>query len=172
MGSWFSSSSSTNMDLGVLTVNDENYTRDLHYQEALFSSLVASKAETNHHPQIQRNIATCIKQRAPMIKTENEPSKRSCMICMDEKPSSDIFRGATNCDHSYCTKCTIRYVVTKIEENVARIKCPDVECKRLIEPYTFRDLIPKDVFDRWGKALCESLIMSSEKIYCPFQGCS
>ena len=99
-------------------------------------------------------------------------STKLCLICMDEKSPSDIFRGTTSCTHSYCTKCTVRYVTTKVEENAARIKCPDMNCTQLIEPYTCRDLIPKDLFVRWDKALCELLIMSSEKVYCPFKKCS
>lgn len=185
-----SSSSSTKVDTDVLVdetyfsalfdydevfpISDENYATELHLQEALFSSIVASTGGVNHHPQVQRNLVTRVKQE-PEIKTENEPtepSRRFCMICMDEKPSSDIFRGTTNCVHSYCTDCTVRYVATKIKENAARIKCPDVECTHLIEPYTCRDLIPKDVFDRWEKILCESLISSWDKFYCPFKDCS
>ncbi|KAG2294744.1 hypothetical protein Bca52824_041413 [Brassica carinata] len=40
------------------------------------------------------------------------------------------------------------------------------------EPYTCRDIIPGDVFERWDKALCESVILSAEKVYCPFEDCS
>nr|XP_018461479.1 PREDICTED: probable E3 ubiquitin-protein ligase RNF217 [Raphanus sativus] len=113
--------------------------------------------------------------RPTRTKQQQEPAKPStklCMICMDERSSSDIFRGTTSCTHSYCTECTIRYVATKVEENAARVKCPDINCTQLIEPYACRDLIPKDLFVRWDKAICESLIMSSEKVYCPFENCS
>ncbi|KAH0938251.1 hypothetical protein HID58_005712 [Brassica napus] len=67
-----------------------------------------------------------------------KPSTKLCLICMDEKSPSDIFRGTTSCTHSYCTECTVRYVTTKVEENAARarIKCPDMNCTQLIEPYT------------------------------------
>ncbi|XP_006407102.2 probable E3 ubiquitin-protein ligase RNF217, partial [Eutrema salsugineum] len=185
-----SSSSKTKMDVDVLVdesyfsalfdydevfpISDVNYATELHLQEALFSSLIASTAEINNNPQVKTNLATWIKQE-PEIKIENEstePSRKLCMICMDEKPLSDIFRGTITCTHSYCTGCTIRYVASKIKENSARIKCPDVECTRLIEPYTCRDLIPKDVFERWEKILCESLISSWDKFYCPFKDCS
>ncbi|XP_010489826.1 PREDICTED: probable E3 ubiquitin-protein ligase RNF217 [Camelina sativa] len=191
-GSSSSSSSSPKMDTDVLVdetyfsdlfdydevfpISDENYATELCLQEALFSSLVASTVGVNHHhPQVQMNLVTRVKQE-PEIKIEEDPvepsSRMFCMICMDQKPSSDIFRGTTNCAHSYCTDCTVRYVATKIKDNAARIKCPDVECTSLIEPYACRDLIPKDVFDRWEKILCESLISSWDKFYCPFKDCS
>ncbi|XP_010419131.1 PREDICTED: probable E3 ubiquitin-protein ligase RNF217 [Camelina sativa] len=185
-----SSSSSPKMDTDVLVdetyfsalfdyddvfpISDENYATELYLQEALFSSLVASTVGVNHHhPQVQMNLVTRVKQEPPEIKIEEDPIEPSSrMFCMDQKPSSDIFRGTTNCAHSYCTDCTVRYVATKIKDNAARIKCPDLECTSLIEPHTCRDLIPKDVFDRWEKILCESLISSWDKFYCPFKDCS
>ncbi|XP_009136011.1 probable E3 ubiquitin-protein ligase RNF217 [Brassica rapa] len=184
MGTCFSSSSSSRTRMEdyyyypALYDYDKGYTpyaRNLHLQEALSSSLVSSIAETNHYPQLHRRMASPIKQKEPEKKTEKkpaEPSRWLCMICMDEKSPSDIFRGTTSCTHYYCTECTVRYVMTKIEGNIAMIKCPDVDCTRLLEPYTCRNIIPGDLFERWDKALCESLIVSSEKVYCPFEDCS
>ncbi|KAL1207299.1 E3 ubiquitin-protein ligase RSL1 [Cardamine amara subsp. amara] len=170
----FSSLSVSTVEISHHLQHQENIATELYLQETLFSSLLASAVDINHHLQLQENIATSSKQE-PEITTEkesDEPSRRLCMICMNEKPSSEIFRGTTNCTHSYCIDCTVRYVATKIKENAARIKCPDVECTRFIEPYTCRDLIPKDVFERWEKILCESLISSWDKSYCPFKDCS
>ncbi|KAF3545536.1 hypothetical protein DY000_02004187 [Brassica cretica] len=179
MGTCFSSSSSSRTRMEdyyyypALYDYDKGYTpyaRNPHLQEALSSSLVSSTAETNHYPQLHTHMASPIKQKEPEKKTENkpaEPSRWLCMICMDEKSPSDIFRGTTSCTHYYCTECTVRYVTTKIEGNIAIINCPDVDCTRLLEPYTCRDIIPGDLFERWDKALCESLIVSSEKVYCP-----
>ncbi|CAH8387477.1 unnamed protein product [Eruca vesicaria subsp. sativa] len=175
-----SSSSNTKMDMDVLV--NESYLSDLcdnddlNLQEALFSSLIGStSAKPNNTSQIQRSFTTFIKRSfTTFFKQEPvEPSRRTlCMICMDEKPSSDMFRGLVTCTHAYCTQCTIHYVETKIKENSARIKCPDLECTRLIEPYMCRDLIPRNMFERWEKILCESLISSWDKLYCPFKDCS
>ncbi|CAN8259389.1 unnamed protein product [Cochlearia groenlandica] len=190
-GTSSSSSSSSKVDVEVLVdesyfsalfdydelfpISDENYATELYLQEALYSSLINSTAEINHPP--PPPLITRIKQETK-IKIEQEttflnPSSRKlCMICMDEKPISDIFIGTTSCTHSYCTDCTIRYVANKIKENSSKIKCPDVDCTRMIEPYTCRDLIPREVFERWEKILCESLIHSMDKCYCPFKDCS
>ena len=46
----------------VFPVSDEKYATELHLQEALFSSLVASTVAVNHHLQVQRNLATLVKQ--------------------------------------------------------------------------------------------------------------
>ncbi|KAG2315705.1 hypothetical protein Bca52824_018827 [Brassica carinata] len=185
MGTCFSSSSSSRTRMKDYYHNPalyeydkayQPYAWDLYLQEALSSSSVSSTSATNHYPQLHSHIATSINQEEPEINLDNEPavpSKTLCMICMDEKSPSDIFRGtAASCTHHYCTECTVRYVTTKIEENIAMIKCPDVECTRLLEPYTCRDIIPGDVFERWDKALCESVILSAEKVYCPFEDCS
>ncbi|KAF2558829.1 hypothetical protein F2Q68_00018079 [Brassica cretica] len=117
---------------------DVNYVKNLHLQEALASSLVTSmEEEINHHPQPQRHVTLRIKheEEEPEKKAGNEPVEPSsmlCMICMDEKSPSDMFR----------------------------------------EPNTCRDLIPRNLMERWDKALCESLFMSSGKVYCPFESCS
>ncbi|MBA0782410.1 hypothetical protein Gotri_000298, partial [Gossypium trilobum] len=34
------------------------------------------------------------------------------------------------------------------------------------------EILPRDLFNRWGKALCESALLASEKFYCPYQDCS
>lgn len=35
-----------------------------------------------------------------------------------------------------------------------------------------RPFLPQDVFDRWGNALCEAVILDSQKFYCPYKDCS
>ncbi|KAG2272535.1 hypothetical protein Bca52824_067090 [Brassica carinata] len=125
---------------------DVNHVNDLHLQEALASSLVSSMKEINHHP-----------------------NPKGMLPCPRTNPPNHL---AGNCTHYYCTECTVRYVESKIQDNVAGIKCPDVDCTHMIEPNRCRDLIPKNLSERWDKTLCESLIMSSEKVYCPFENCS
>ncbi|XP_010535232.2 PREDICTED: probable E3 ubiquitin-protein ligase RNF217 [Tarenaya hassleriana] len=164
----------------LFPISDESYAMELHLQEALVSSLsrdLPLKAENLHHNNVvgvailsEKKIKT---EPETTVKTEpEEPSRRFCIICMEEKSSSDIFRGTTSCTHSYCTDCTASYVAIKIRESSARIKCPAVECTQLLEPYTCRNLVPRDVFERWEDFLCESLILASERVYCPHKDCS
>ncbi|KAL4285870.1 hypothetical protein AHAS_Ahas19G0029400 [Arachis hypogaea] len=35
-----------------------------------------------------------------------------------------------------------------------------------------RNILPKKVFDLWGKLLCEAAIPEADKFYCPFKNCS
>ncbi|KAF1864479.1 hypothetical protein Lal_00021902 [Lupinus albus] len=95
-----------------------------------------------------------------------------CHICTETKTLNDAFR-VHNCSHSYCTDCVVMYVESKLQENVVKIRCPEPECELgLLELYGCRGILPKEVFDRWGDALCESMILENEKFYCPFKDCS
>ncbi|KAL3830078.1 hypothetical protein ACJIZ3_018880 [Penstemon smallii] len=99
------------------------------------------------------------------------PLNSSCEICADEKPRSAMFR-ILGCNHYYCCECMSKYVASKLQENISQITCPDPKCNGYLEPYHCHSILPKQVFDRWGDALCEAVILASEKFYCPFKDCS
>lgn len=94
-----------------------------------------------------------------------------CEICADLKPFSESFP-IKGCTHSYCSDCTHMYVASKIQENITRIPCPGSGCAGILEPEYCRSILPPEVFDRWGDALCEAMILASHKFYCPFKDCS
>lgn len=94
-----------------------------------------------------------------------------CDICVEPMSASECFR-IKGCSHSYCTDCMMKYVASKLQENITSIPCPSPNCKALLEPEHCRDLLPEDVFERWGSALCEALILGAQKFYCPFKDCS
>ncbi|WVZ24317.1 hypothetical protein V8G54_002861 [Vigna mungo] len=100
-----------------------------------------------------------------------ETSLAHCGICMDAKPGKEMFKNQ-NCSHLYCDYCIGRHVAAKIQENILMVKCPEPKCKAVIEPNNCRSIIPKEVFDRWGNALCENAVLGSQKFYCPFKDCS
>ncbi|KAL6979865.1 RBR-type E3 ubiquitin transferase [Sarracenia purpurea var. burkii] len=94
-----------------------------------------------------------------------------CEICVDQKPSSGSLR-IMGCSHSYCSECMIKYVASKLQENITQVRCPASDCNGILEPEYCRSILPPEVFDRWGNALCEAVILAAEKIYCPFKDCS
>ncbi|KAF6146680.1 hypothetical protein GIB67_008966 [Kingdonia uniflora] len=94
-----------------------------------------------------------------------------CEICFDPKLEDESFN-IKGCTHSFCSECMVKYVASKIQENVTAIRCPESNCSGVLEPEFCRSILPREVFDRWGDALCESLILGSEKFYCPFKDCS
>ncbi|KAF5743127.1 E3 ubiquitin-protein ligase [Tripterygium wilfordii] len=94
-----------------------------------------------------------------------------CDICVEAKTASDLF-WIMGCSHSYCNDCMIKYVASKLQDNITNIRCPVSDCKGLLEPEYCRSILPKEVFDRWVDALCEAVILGSQKFYCPYKDCS
>ncbi|WCJ42875.1 RING/U-box superfamily protein [Euphorbia peplus] len=94
-----------------------------------------------------------------------------CEICFDPKHKDESF-SINGCSHCYCKDCMANYVRSKLHDNVSQISCPVPECKGFLEPHDCRSILPPEVFDRWGNALCEALILGSQKFYCPYKDCS
>ncbi|XP_019433748.1 PREDICTED: E3 ubiquitin-protein ligase RNF144A-like [Lupinus angustifolius] len=94
-----------------------------------------------------------------------------CYICTETKTINDALC-IHYCSHSYCTVCVVMYVESKFQENVVKIHCPQPECEvEVLELQCCRGILPKEVFDRLGDALCETMILENEKFYCPYQDC-
>ncbi|KAI4344661.1 hypothetical protein L6164_011860 [Bauhinia variegata] len=94
-----------------------------------------------------------------------------CEICTETKTVQESF-SINGCSHTYCTECITMYVASKLQENIINIRCPVPKCISVLEPHDCCPILPTEVFDRWGKALCEAVIVASEKFYCPFKDCS
>ncbi|KAL3625261.1 hypothetical protein CASFOL_030715 [Castilleja foliolosa] len=86
-----------------------------------------------------------------------------CEICADEKHKNESFR-ILGCAHSYCSDCVEKYVASKLQDNIAAIKCPVSGCKGFLEPQHCISILPKQVFDRWTVILA-----TDQKLYCPFK---
>uniref|UniRef100_A0A0E0M1A9 RBR-type E3 ubiquitin transferase n=1 Tax=Oryza punctata TaxID=4537 RepID=A0A0E0M1A9_ORYPU len=96
-----------------------------------------------------------------------------CTICMETVDAIERF-DIPGCTHAFCASCVRQYIAAKVEENVLSIGCPDPVCKDNggpLHPEACRDVIPPQLFQRWGDALCY-LALSSLKFYCPFSDCS
>ncbi|XP_019459970.1 PREDICTED: uncharacterized protein LOC109359732 [Lupinus angustifolius] len=95
-----------------------------------------------------------------------------CPICTETKTINDAFR-IHYCSHSYYIVCVVMYVESKLQENVVKIRCPQPVCEvGLLELQRCRGILPMEVFDRCGDALCEAMILENEKLYCPYKDCS
>ncbi|XP_034578941.1 uncharacterized protein [Setaria viridis] len=94
-----------------------------------------------------------------------------CTICMEAVHVGELFP-ISGCTHLFCVSCVSQYITAKVEDNVLSISCPDPGCKYgALDPETCRDVIPPQLFQRWGAALCDSAL-GSFKFYCPFNDCS
>ncbi|KAL6496442.1 hypothetical protein OROGR_029700 [Orobanche gracilis] len=88
-----------------------------------------------------------------------------CGICADENPNDEEFR-VSECEHSYCSDCMRKYVASNLKENIISIKCPVSDCtKGSLQPQHCRSILPEQVLDRWGNALREGLIFSSDGFF-------
>lgn len=94
-----------------------------------------------------------------------------CSICMETVHIGEVFP-IDGCTHTFCISCVSQYIAAKVEENVLSIGCPDPGCKTgVLHPEACRDMIPLQLFQRWGAALCDSSL-GELKFYCPFKECS
>ncbi|XVE51790.1 hypothetical protein DITRI_Ditri02bG0069700 [Diplodiscus trichospermus] len=135
-------------DEEIFPISDEKYAIELQLQEALMSSAISSRV-----PNGSRDLQMCQlfhsgESREGKKKEIGESSNSQtrgifCPICMDVKPIGEMFR-SNACAHLFFA----------------------------LEPQICRLIVPGEVFDRWENALCESLILGSQKLYCPFRVCS
>ncbi|CAN6204472.1 unnamed protein product [Urochloa humidicola] len=94
-----------------------------------------------------------------------------CTICMETVHVRELFP-ISGCTHLFCISCVSQYIAAKVEDNVLSIGCPDPGCKYgALDPEACRYVIPPQLFQRWGAALCDSAV-GSFKLYCPFNNCS
>ncbi|MCD9645350.1 hypothetical protein HAX54_034206 [Datura stramonium] len=100
-----------------------------------------------------------------------ESSLSFCEICAERKEIDEIFT-IEICSHVFRTDCIGKHVGTKIQDNIHVMTCPGVACRGTLDFETCSLIIPKDVRNRWEELLCESLILASQKFYCPYKDCS
>ncbi|GJN16073.1 hypothetical protein PR202_gb03023 [Eleusine coracana subsp. coracana] len=95
-----------------------------------------------------------------------------CKICMDAVPAGDAHRASRGCAHAFCGGCLARYLGAKVRDRIADVRCPEERCGGALDPELCQGLIPAEVFERWGAALCESMVLGARKTYCPYKDCS
>ncbi|GJN03670.1 hypothetical protein PR202_ga21141 [Eleusine coracana subsp. coracana] len=77
-----------------------------------------------------------------------------CKICMDAVPAGDAHRASRGCEHAFCGGCLTRYLGAKVRDRIADVRCPEERCGGALDPELCQGLIPAEVFERWGAALC------------------
>jgi len=165
----------------MFPISDEKYAEELQLQEALYSSTTLSARVEKQVVIVDVDLddddddddlpLRTLKGKQKEIGECSSSSHGYCGICMDAKPGEEMFRNQ-NCSHIFCEDCIGRHVAAKIQENISMVKCPEPKCKAVIEPEFCRSIIPEEVFDRWENALCENVVLESQKFYCPFKDCS
>ncbi|RZB50953.1 putative E3 ubiquitin-protein ligase ARI9 [Glycine soja] len=146
--------------------------------------MIVKQSLQAENEQEQPHLLTSIKLNKDLLKSEppidhdhseakksDQPSQFLCGICFDDKPLSDMFKDG-KCNHPFCTHCISKHVVTQIHQSILKVICPDPNCYVEFKPEYLRTILPCDVIDRWECLRRESLILGSEKTYCPFKDCS
>ncbi|KAK1263390.1 hypothetical protein QJS04_geneDACA013581 [Acorus gramineus] len=153
----------------LFPISDQTYAEELHLQEVLMSCILSSLPIQEAFPPLLKSPTREVGQ--------SSGSHIFCGVCMDEKPSEDMFKNTNSpscATHSFCHDCISRYIAAQLQENISMssIRCPEIGCMGTLEPEFCRAFVPPEVFERWDKALCESALMGSERFYCPFKDCS
>ncbi|XP_056166712.1 E3 ubiquitin-protein ligase RSL1-like [Syzygium oleosum] len=176
-------------------ISVEQHTQDGDLCEAVVAPLLQSRSERlnevddddddvrvlDHIPTETRSSSSRKRKKKPYSGssvTETDQLSNSkpdpsfvCEICIEPRMSSDMFR-IKGCSHVYCNECVTKYVTSKLGDNVTHVGCPVSGCGGVLELEHCSSILPPEVFDRWGKALCEALILEGERFYCPFRDCS
>ncbi|KAK4269542.1 hypothetical protein QN277_022686 [Acacia crassicarpa] len=104
-------------------------------------------------------------------KIKKEPLQVICEICAETKRITEMIKNQT-CRHSYCSDCMTKHVATKIQDITTAVPCPGLGGRSVFDLEGCRPWLPKDLVERWDKALCEDLFLQVPKFYCPFKDCS
>ncbi|KAF7813974.1 E3 ubiquitin-protein ligase RNF144A [Senna tora] len=152
----------------IFPISDEKYAEQIQLQEALMAPYMMTTTILIPGKE-KKNLET-----GESSRTTNRqlPSVSFCEICMDTKPIQEMFRNNNTCAHMFCTECTASHVAAKLQENISMVRCPHPECRGMLDPLLCRSIIPEEVFGRWENALCENVVLGSQKFYCPFKDCS
>lgn len=162
----------------LFPISDEKYASELQLQEVIMSSSVAATtARSSSAPVIfigecSSSHAASSSSRLTSIPAAAATTLVFCKICMDAVPPSAAHRASRGCDHAFCAACLAGYVGAKIQERIADVRCPEERCRGALDPELCQGILPREVFDRWGAALCEAMVLAAPRAYCPFKDCS
>ncbi|XP_073390080.1 E3 ubiquitin-protein ligase RSL1 [Physcomitrium patens] len=94
-----------------------------------------------------------------------------CDICTELRPHTS-FISTSGCQHEYCIDCCKKHAEMKISTGKAQIPCPLPDCGHSFDIDQCSDLLSKQSLEILNTRQTEFAIPSSQKVYCPFSGCS
>ncbi|XP_042018853.1 probable E3 ubiquitin-protein ligase RNF217 [Salvia splendens] len=96
----------------------------------------------------------------------------TCEICIEPSMLSQKFSHGANCVHNICFMCIGSHIQSKIDDNICTIKCPKLDCGKILTPMECRQMIPSSLFVKWSDCLCLSTVSTYTSCYCPYRDCS
>ncbi|XP_062096347.1 E3 ubiquitin-protein ligase RSL1 [Humulus lupulus] len=94
----------------------------------------------------------------------------NCSICCDDKPCFTMI--SLKCSHKFCSHCMRTYADGKVQSSQVPIRCPQLRCKYYISSAECKSFLTSTSYESFEKALEESNVNHSDRIYCPFPNCS
>ncbi|XP_059279542.1 E3 ubiquitin-protein ligase RSL1-like isoform X2 [Lycium ferocissimum] len=155
--------------VGGLVHQDAEYAEELQLQEALVASLYTGQS-SNYASLSGQGLLS----EPETLKLENERDDQLnsfCEICLDNKESWEMFKN-DGCSHSFCYECTSKHIMARISQKSKVIGCPGVSCCAALDVNACRFMIPEEALILWDESVCQSMILDSQKLYCPFRDCS
>ncbi|KAL6661593.1 hypothetical protein ACP70R_000977 [Stipagrostis hirtigluma subsp. patula] len=161
----------------LFPISDEKYAAELQLQEVIMSSAVGAATATSSNATAAVASALLLKGECSSASSSSAAAAATdtlvfCKICMDAVPPSDAHRASRGCAHAFCGGCLTRYLGAKIQDRIASVRCPEERCAAALDPELCQGLLPREVFERWGAALCEAILLGAERAYCAYRDCS
>ncbi|GAQ78006.1 hypothetical protein KFL_000060730 [Klebsormidium nitens] len=92
-----------------------------------------------------------------------------CQVCFAEQPGTEFVHLWPGCRHNFCRGCMTSLVDIHVKEgSLARLTCPDTDCKEPLPPNIIKDLLAPEQFQRWETLMLQKTFDSmSDVVYCP-----
>ena len=65
---------------------------------------------------------------------DDHESSFTCEICIEPTLASKKFKNTNICRHPFCQDCIAKYIEVKIQDNTAKIECPEPSCQYHLDP--------------------------------------
>ncbi|XP_031499569.1 uncharacterized protein LOC116263893 isoform X1 [Nymphaea colorata] len=118
-----------------------------------------------------RKRAALPPNRSDVTDSGNSSQVFFCNVCMERKRVEKSFK-IQDCGHEFCSECIIEHVKVKIGENSTIVWCMEVGCQSQIYLESCQRILNAELLEKWSMMISESLILPSQKFYCPFKNCS
>nr|GMC54405.1 probable E3 ubiquitin-protein ligase RNF217 [Ipomoea batatas]GMC55132.1 probable E3 ubiquitin-protein ligase RNF217 [Ipomoea batatas] len=151
---------------------DAALAEELQLEEALLVSLFTDTTVNEASSSVLAFLSTASTVSEASSSVQGEPfPKSSCEICLEDKGEWQMIEHE-GCSNSFCSECMSKHIIARVEANMLEVNCPGINCRALLNASDYRHLVPKEILVRWDEAVCKSMYVDSQKLYCPYRDCS
>ncbi|XP_019153411.1 PREDICTED: probable E3 ubiquitin-protein ligase RNF217 isoform X2 [Ipomoea nil] len=151
---------------------DAALAEDLQFEETLLASLFTAPTINDASSSVLALLSTASTVNDASSSVQGGPFPKSfCEICLEDKGKWQMIEH-DECSHSFCSECMSKHIIARVEANMVEVICPGINCRALLNASDYQHLVPKETLVRWDEAVCKSMYVDSQKLYCPFRDCS